>query len=203
LINSVFSVASCKEVTRGKRRPQKQNYEADTQRKFQISQDRPALMNTILITAIVSACLLAAVWIGMWLRRFFPEHHVSPHSRDSVKLAMGLVATMSALLKQNLFAIALLAAGLSLQPSPAPRTPRLRSGQARCPLGTTPGQAGAASEGIAAVNDGAGAYWTKVQYAGLEISAMCWSGLSSVPSPRGEHGKERCLAQGTLRKARN
>jgi hypothetical protein len=55
-------------------------------------------MNTALITAIVSACLLAAVWIGMWLRRFLPEHHLSPHSRDTVKLAMGLVATMSALL---------------------------------------------------------------------------------------------------------
>jgi hypothetical protein len=55
-------------------------------------------MNTSLTTAIVSACLLAAVWIGMWVRRFLPEHHVSPHSRDSVKLAMGLVATMSALL---------------------------------------------------------------------------------------------------------
>jgi hypothetical protein len=55
-------------------------------------------MNTVLTTAIVSACLLAAVGIGMWLRRFLPEHHVSPHSRDIVKLAMGLVATMSALL---------------------------------------------------------------------------------------------------------
>jgi hypothetical protein len=55
-------------------------------------------MNTSLTTAIVSACLLAAVGIGMWLRRFLPEDHVSPHSRDSVKLAMGVVATMSALL---------------------------------------------------------------------------------------------------------
>ena len=55
-------------------------------------------MNATLVTAIVSACLLAAVWIGMRLRRFLPEDHVSPHSRDSVKLAMGLVATMSALL---------------------------------------------------------------------------------------------------------
>jgi hypothetical protein len=55
-------------------------------------------MNTTLITAIVSACLLAAVWIGMRLRRFLPEHHLSPHSRKIVELAMGLVATMSALL---------------------------------------------------------------------------------------------------------
>jgi hypothetical protein len=55
-------------------------------------------MNTALTTAIASACLLAAVWIGMRLRRFLPEHHLSPESRDTVKLAMGLVATMSALL---------------------------------------------------------------------------------------------------------
>jgi len=55
-------------------------------------------MNTTLITAIVSACLLAAVWIGMWIRRFLPEHHLSPHSRKIVELAVGLVATMSALL---------------------------------------------------------------------------------------------------------
>jgi len=55
-------------------------------------------MNAALTTGIVSACLLAAVWIGMRFRHFLPEHHVSANSRDSVKLAMGLVATMSALL---------------------------------------------------------------------------------------------------------
>ena len=55
-------------------------------------------MNTSLTSAIATACLLAAVWLGMRLRRFLPEHHLSPDSRDTVKLAMGLVATMSALL---------------------------------------------------------------------------------------------------------
>jgi hypothetical protein len=55
-------------------------------------------MSTSLTTAIVSACLVAAVGIGMRFRRFLPEHHVSANSRDSVKLALGLVATMSALL---------------------------------------------------------------------------------------------------------
>ena len=55
-------------------------------------------MNTSLTTAIAAACLLAAVWSGVWLRCFLPEHHLSPDSRDTVKLAMGLVATMSALL---------------------------------------------------------------------------------------------------------
>jgi hypothetical protein len=55
-------------------------------------------MNTPLTAAIVSACLLAAVWIGMWIRRLVPEHHLSGDTKDTVKLAMGLVATMSALL---------------------------------------------------------------------------------------------------------
>jgi len=55
-------------------------------------------MNTFLTTALVAACLLAALGMGMWLRRFVPEHHLSPDSRDTVKLALGLVATMSALL---------------------------------------------------------------------------------------------------------
>ena len=55
-------------------------------------------MNTPLTTAVAAACLLAAVRLGIWLRRFLPDHHLSPDSRDTVKLAMGLVATMSALL---------------------------------------------------------------------------------------------------------
>ena len=55
-------------------------------------------MNTSFTTAVVSACLLGAVWIGMRLRRLLPEAHLSADSRDTVKLAMGLVATMSALL---------------------------------------------------------------------------------------------------------
>jgi hypothetical protein len=55
-------------------------------------------MDTLLTTTMVSAGLLAAVWLGIGLRRFLPEHHLSPDSRDTVKLAMGLVATMSALL---------------------------------------------------------------------------------------------------------
>jgi hypothetical protein len=55
-------------------------------------------VNASLTTAIVLAGLFAAVSIGMRLRRFLPEHHLSPDSRDTVKLAMGLVATMSALL---------------------------------------------------------------------------------------------------------
>ena len=55
-------------------------------------------MNTSLTAAVVSASLLAAVWIGIWLRRLLPPPHLSADTKDTVKLTMGLVATMSALL---------------------------------------------------------------------------------------------------------
>jgi hypothetical protein len=55
-------------------------------------------MNTTLTAAIVFACLLGAVLLGMGFRRLLPEHHLSTDTKDTVKLAMGLVATMAALL---------------------------------------------------------------------------------------------------------
>jgi hypothetical protein len=54
-------------------------------------------MNTTLTAAVVAVCLLAAVWVGTRIRRLLPEHHLSAETKDAVKLSMGLVATMSAL----------------------------------------------------------------------------------------------------------
>jgi Protein of unknown function (DUF4239) len=54
-------------------------------------------MNTTLTALIVFGCLVGAVFVGRTLRGLLPEEHVSSDSRDAVKLAMGLVATMSAL----------------------------------------------------------------------------------------------------------
>jgi hypothetical protein len=54
-------------------------------------------MNTTLTALIVFACLIAAVLVGIAIRRLLPEDHLAPDSRDVIKLAMGLVATMSAL----------------------------------------------------------------------------------------------------------
>jgi hypothetical protein len=54
-------------------------------------------MNTTLSAVIVFGCLIGAVLVGRILRRVLPENHLSADSRDVVKLAMGLVATMSAL----------------------------------------------------------------------------------------------------------
>jgi hypothetical protein len=55
-------------------------------------------MSTILAALIISGALFGAVWLGMLLRRLLPDHHLSADTKDAVKLAMGLVATMAALL---------------------------------------------------------------------------------------------------------
>jgi Protein of unknown function (DUF4239) len=46
---------------------------------------------------LVFVCIFAAALLGMALRAALPEHHLGSDTKDSVKLAMGLVATMAAL----------------------------------------------------------------------------------------------------------
>jgi hypothetical protein len=46
---------------------------------------------------ILFGCLMGAVALGVYLRRVLPAHYLSADTKDAVKLAMGLVATMSAL----------------------------------------------------------------------------------------------------------
>src|SRR5690348_15208823 len=38
------------------------------------------------------------MWLGSRLRRVLPEHHLSSDTKDAVKLSMGLVTTMTALI---------------------------------------------------------------------------------------------------------
>jgi hypothetical protein len=55
-------------------------------------------MNIAFTATIIFACLFGAVLLGRSLRRLLPEHHLGADTKDTVKLAMGLVATMAALL---------------------------------------------------------------------------------------------------------
>jgi hypothetical protein len=55
-------------------------------------------MNTTLTPIILLSCLVAVVLLGSRVRRYLPGHHLSADSKDTVKLALGLVATMTALL---------------------------------------------------------------------------------------------------------
>ncbi|PWT81569.1 MAG: hypothetical protein C5B58_09645 [Acidobacteria bacterium] len=54
-------------------------------------------MNITLIATVLLACLVGAALLGRCMRRYLPEEHLSADSKDAVKLAMGLVATMTAL----------------------------------------------------------------------------------------------------------
>src|SRR5262245_56276561 len=50
------------------------------------------------VAAVVFACLTAAVALGRIMSVRLDERHLSSESRDTVKLALGLVATLAALL---------------------------------------------------------------------------------------------------------
>lgn len=54
-------------------------------------------MNTTLAALIVFGCLVGAALAGRTIRRLLPDHHLASDSRDGIKLALGLVSTMSAL----------------------------------------------------------------------------------------------------------
>ena len=54
-------------------------------------------MNSATVGAIVFACLFGAGLLGMRVRAILPENHLNPDTKDAVKVGMGLVATMAAL----------------------------------------------------------------------------------------------------------
>lgn len=54
-------------------------------------------MSPTAVGAIVFVCTLGGALIGMWLNSILPQHHVSEKSENTVKLAIGLIATMTAL----------------------------------------------------------------------------------------------------------
>src|SRR6185312_5348076 len=54
--------------------------------------DKELTVNATLAALIVFGCLVGAILLGKALRRLLPEDHLNPDSRDTIKLAMGLVA---------------------------------------------------------------------------------------------------------------
>ena len=63
-------------------------------------------MSPLAISLIIFACVFGGAIIGLMLHRILPEHHSSTETKDVVKLGMGLVATMSALVLALLIASA-------------------------------------------------------------------------------------------------
>ena len=54
-------------------------------------------MSPIAVASIVFACVFGGALLGILLHRLLPEHHLGSDSKDIVKLGMGLVGTMAAL----------------------------------------------------------------------------------------------------------
>jgi hypothetical protein len=61
-----------------------------------VRQIGPAV-SAFLVALIVLACVFGGALLGMLLRGVLPAHHLSDESKDVVRLATGLVATMAAL----------------------------------------------------------------------------------------------------------
>ena len=55
------------------------------------------LMNAVVTALVVFGTLFGATLLGMRLRATLPEHHLAPDAKDAVKVGMGSVATMAAL----------------------------------------------------------------------------------------------------------
>jgi len=53
-------------------------------------------MSTPAIAFLVLVCLIGAVLVGSWLSAVLSERHFATGTHDTVKLALGLVATMAA-----------------------------------------------------------------------------------------------------------
>lgn len=54
-------------------------------------------MNPTVIGMIVFACAFGGAMLGMGLRTTLPKHHLDADSKDTVKIGVGLIATMTAL----------------------------------------------------------------------------------------------------------
>jgi hypothetical protein len=54
-------------------------------------------MSPITVSLIVFACIFGGALLGIFLHTSLPQHHLAADSKDIVKLGMGLVGTMAAL----------------------------------------------------------------------------------------------------------
>ena len=63
-------------------------------------------MGPLAVSLVVFGCVFGGMLLGMALRKWLPEHHLSEDSRDVVKMGTGVVATLAALVLGLLIASA-------------------------------------------------------------------------------------------------
>jgi uncharacterized membrane protein (DUF485 family) len=54
-------------------------------------------MSSLAISLIAFACIFGGMLFGVFLRAFLPAHHVSDESKEALKLGIGMIATLAAL----------------------------------------------------------------------------------------------------------
>ncbi len=63
-------------------------------------------MNALLIAFVAFAVIIAGAWAGAYLRSVLPKHHLSDETESAVRIGVGLIATMAALVLGFLLASA-------------------------------------------------------------------------------------------------
>jgi hypothetical protein len=63
-------------------------------------------MSAFILAGIIFILTLGGIWLGTLLRRTLPKHHLNEHAKDVVRLGVGLIATIAALVLGLLIASA-------------------------------------------------------------------------------------------------
>ena len=63
-------------------------------------------MSALSIAIVAFVVIIAAAWFGAYLRTVLPEHHLTPETESAVRIGVGLIATMAALVLGFLLASA-------------------------------------------------------------------------------------------------
>lgn len=63
-------------------------------------------MNALLTAIVAFAGIIAGAWFGAYLRKVLPEHHLTQETESAVRIGVGLIATMAALVLGFLLASA-------------------------------------------------------------------------------------------------
>ena len=63
-------------------------------------------MSALSIAIVAFVVIIAAAWFGAYLRSVLPEHHLTPETESAVRIGVGLIATMAALVLGFLLASA-------------------------------------------------------------------------------------------------
>lgn len=63
-------------------------------------------MDALLVSLASFVVILAGTWVGTYLRAVLPKHHLDAETRDAVRIGVGLIATMAALVLGLLLATA-------------------------------------------------------------------------------------------------